>query len=68
MDFKEKLKPKKLNLILLIIGFVLSEIILNIMTICLDTCPSDFYFKPYVLFPSIIVGIIFYFIGSIIEK
>ena len=68
MSIIGKLKPKKFNVILFLIGFVLSEIILNSMVTCLDSCPTDFYFEPVVLFPSIIVGLVFYIIGSFLEK
>ena len=68
MSFKEKLKPKKFNVILLITGFVLAEIILNSMMVCADACPDNFYFELGIIIPSAITGIIFYVIGSFLEK
>ena len=68
MSIIEKLKPKKFNVILFLIGFVLAEIILNSMMICAGVCPDNFYFELGIIIPSVITGIIFYILGSFLEK
>lgn len=73
MNFKEKLKPKKLNVILFLIGFLLTDIIMatlmNPIVSCLDSpCGTELLFEPINLLVSIIAGLIFYLIGSFVGK
>ncbi|MBU2100213.1 hypothetical protein KKG83_04985 [Candidatus Micrarchaeota archaeon] len=69
MDYKEKLKPAKLNVILLVIGFILADLIMGSQVTCLDApCGINVYFEPVILLISAIVGLVFYIIGSFLKK
>lgn len=62
MNIKEKFKPRKLNVILFIIGFILAYVLLAFQVNCFEPCDMT----PAIVF-SIIIGIIFYILASLMK-